>query len=246
MNKNGLYFLLGSVVGAAVSYFITRKYYEKKATDEVIKVREEYEGQPESADWHENQNPQSVIEDEKPIIDYERDMTSGEIDMMKQFSKEQAKRQRTNYGGLVQDPDDAVAAMYAAKDLAEEAAAEQEHPKDSDEDEPIRIISEREYHETHMTDYGKIELAFYEEDNALCDDDEELISDPSRFIGEFALNSFGYDGDDPDVVYVRNSKMGNDYCITRLHASYAEMVLGIIPDDVDRSKFESRRRMKDE
>ena len=246
MNKNGLYFLLGSIVGAAVSYFITKKYYDKKVTDEVIKVRKEYEGQPESVDWPENQKPQKEVKDEKPVIDYERDMTSGEIDMMKQFSQEQAKRQRTNYGGLVQDPDDTVAAMYAAKDLAEEAAAEQEHPKDSDEDEPIRIISEREYHETHMTDYGKIELAFYEEDNALCDDDEELISDPSRFIGEFALNSFGYDGDDPDVVYVRNSKMGNDYCITRLHASYAEMVLGIIPDDVDRSKFESRRRMKDE
>ena len=246
MNKNGLYFLLGSVVGAAVSYFITRKYYEKKVTDEVIKVREEYEGQPESQDWPENQNPKNIVEDEHPIIDFERTMTSGEIDMMKQFSQEQAKRQRTNYGGLIKDPDDAVAAMYAAKDLAEEAAAEQEHPQDSDEDEPIRIISEREYHETHMTDYGKVELAFYEEDNALCDDDEELIADPSKFIGDFALSSFGYDGDDPDVVYVRNSKMGNDYCITRVHASYAEMVLGIIPDEMDRSKFESRRRMKDE
>lgn len=246
MNKNGLYFLLGSVVGAAVSYFITRKYYEKKVTDEVIKVREEYEGQPESQDCPENQNPKNIVEDEHPIIDFERTMTSGEIDMMKQFSQEQAKRQRTNYGGLIKDPDDTVAAMYAAKDLAEEAAAEQEHPQDSDEDEPIRIISEREYHETHMTDYGKVELSFYEEDNALCDDDEELIPNPEKFIGEFALNSFGYDGDDPDVVYVRNSKMGNDYCVTRIHASYAEMVLGIIPDEMDRSKFESRRRMKDE
>ena len=99
MNKNYLYFLFSAVVGAAVSYFVTRKYYDKKATDEVIKVREEYEGQPESADWPENQNPQSIIEDEKPVIDFERNMTSGEIDMMKQFSQEQAKRQRTNDGG---------------------------------------------------------------------------------------------------------------------------------------------------
>jgi hypothetical protein len=48
------------------------------------------------------------------------------------------------------------------------------------------------------------------------------------------------------VVYVRNNKLANDYKIVRIHGSYSEEVLGIMPDiDVDPDKLEARRRMCD-
>ena len=139
-----------------------------------------------------------------------------------------------------------IADQYAAEDfLTEEEKAEREHPRDSHEDD-IYIISEREFLDEHATDYGKVELTYYMHDESLCDDYEELLPDWRNLIGPNALQSFGHENDDPDVVYVRNNRLANDYKITRIHGAYHELVLGILPDiDVDPDTLEARRRMND-
>ena len=78
--------------------------------------------------------------------------------------------------------------------------------------------------------YDKITINYYEEDDTLCEENEEIIEDPMMVVGEDTLTRFGEDSDDPDVVYVRNEKLEIDYEVICLHKSYAETV-GISVED---------------
>lgn len=93
-------------------------------------------------------------------------------------------------------------------------------------DEPY-LISEGDFGDS-MESYDKLTLYYYDEDDCLTDDQEELIHNVESLINKDFLLSFGIGYDDPDVIYVRNEKMGADYEIIRLYKSYRESVLGII------------------
>lgn len=75
----------------------------------------------------------------------------------------------------------------------------------------------------------KVVLTYYEEDNTLVDEEETVIDDRNRLIGN-ALEKFGTEKDgDPDTVYVRNGKTKTDYEIVRVKGSYSEIALGEKP-----------------
>ena len=118
-----------------------------------------------------------------------------------------------------------------------------QHPVDSDEDEdepmdnyPIEnvrtksnkepyVISIEEFSE-ERENFDKVTVYYYQEDDTLCDDNEEVITDVLRFIGSDALTCFGDESDDENVVYIRNEPMEIDYEVIRLTKSYSETVLG--------------------
>lgn len=250
-NKNALWFLFGSVVGGSIATLIARSYYKKKAKEEVQEMRDYMH----EKGVYENQIKRysdPTEDDEPPVVYGEREATAEEMAAVEAFNASRGQRRmKTDYTKFrtepIEDPEELarIAALYEDEDLAETPPAEKEHPVDSHEDDPIRIISEEEFLDEHTTDYGKIELTYYEHDGSLCDDYDELLPDYQRLIGPDALTAFGQEYD-PDVVYVRNTKLANDYRITRMHSSYSEEVLGILPDiDVDPDKAEVRRRMRD-
>ena len=72
----------------------------------------------------------------------------------------------------------------------------------------------------------KITITYYEGDDTLVDEGDEIFPDISGVIGYESLNSFGKGSEDPDVVYVRNEKLGIDYEVIRNKESFKEMVLG--------------------
>lgn len=78
--------------------------------------------------------------------------------------------------------------------------------------------------------YDKLSITYYEEDDTLADDQEEIIPDVSMIIGDEALMCFGEGSDDPDTVYVRNDKTNTDFEVTRLYKSYKKTVLGMHED----------------
>ena len=242
---NVVSFIIGAGVGVGGTIYFVRKHYMEEAKKDIDEMRKylRSKGVSDEAEKRYSVPPDEEI-DESGI---HRETVNEAIE----FQKKRTGLPKTDYTKFKDapiDPDEfeSVAAQYAAQDLIDEdeaSLAEMEHPRDSHEDDVIRIISEREYLETHATDYGKLDWTYYEEDNSLCDENEELVPDIETFIGPFALHSFGEDSDDPDIVYIRNNKLGTDYCVTRLHASYSESVLGIIPglDNLD-----ARRRMMDD
>lgn len=88
------------------------------------------------------------------------------------------------------------------------------------EEEPY-VISIEEFSD-EMQHFEKETLLYYMEDGILSDNNDEVIEDISKTIGDEALNSFGMESDDEDIVYIRNEKMGTDYEVIRQHKSYEE------------------------
>lgn len=91
------------------------------------------------------------------------------------------------------------------------------------ESEPC-VISVEAFHEGKPY-YDKITLFYYENDDTLSTEEEEILSNVEEIVGE-ALLSFGEQSGDPDIVYVRNERLSIDYEIIRLMKSYQETVLG--------------------
>lgn len=90
----------------------------------------------------------------------------------------------------------------------------------------VYLITEEEMAEG---DYLSASLTWYT-DGILCDSDEEPIKPPSSHIGDITMEAFGHIRSQPDVILVRNEVMSLDFEITRSATSYAESVLGEVPE----------------
>lgn len=93
--------------------------------------------------------------------------------------------------------------------------------------EKIFKISLGEFYQDHR-EYDKITIDWYDEDDILLDEREEIIADPTSYVGCQIKELFAgpsIDGD-PDAVYVRNDKYATDYEVIRHHASYKKMTIG--------------------
>jgi hypothetical protein len=75
-------------------------------------------------------------------------------------------------------------------------------------------------------DHTQVELTYYEVDGILADEREEHMDDPEKFIGDGQLLKFGYQSEDPNVVYIRNELLAMDFCIKKNTGSYKKQVLG--------------------
>lgn len=93
---------------------------------------------------------------------------------------------------------------------------------------PPFVISHQEYQWSDEGDeYAKITLKYYPKQQVLLDEEEEPIDDVEAYVGWRALNRFGDESDDPDIVYVRNRRLETDFEVERteddipLHVKYA-------------------------
>ena len=89
-------------------------------------------------------------------------------------------------------------------------------------------ISLEEFSE-EMDNFEKSTIYYYDEDDTLADEQEEMIQDVLAIIGPIVLDHLQQAKS--DVVYVRNEKMQIDYEIIVLDKSYGETVSGIIPEE---------------
>lgn len=94
------------------------------------------------------------------------------------------------------------------------------------------IISEEEFMDPNLfVEFGRHTLIFYEEDDVLATDRDEVIHNVEELVGSQALTSFGHMSNNKDVVFVRNIKLGCNFEIIRENGSYQEMVLGLSMDE---------------
>jgi hypothetical protein len=135
--------------------------------------------------------------------------------------------------------------MYSKNNDVDPAELERPSEDDDDQDE-FRKISEDYYNHNKseikpyvitneefaedMTHFDKLTIYYYEDDQTLADENEEIIQDVSSTVGDEALDKFGDGSDDPEIVYVRNEKMEIDYEVIRLSKSYKETVGGFTED----------------
>lgn len=88
-------------------------------------------------------------------------------------------------------------------------------------------ISLGEFYEEHR-EYDKVTIDWYDEDDVVLDEKEEIVADPNTYVGCTMKELFKdppVDGD-PDAVYVRNDQYHSDYEIIRHHTSYVATIGG--------------------
>lgn len=98
-----------------------------------------------------------------------------------------------------------------------------------DPDRPY-VISVDEYMEDSYdngTQYDKSTVTYFDGDNTLVDDREEIIPDIDRTLGINNLTRFGHKSKDKNVVYIRNERLETDFEVLLDRSSYTETVLGM-------------------
>ena len=88
-------------------------------------------------------------------------------------------------------------------------------------------ISLGEFYEERR-EYDKITIDWYDEDDTVLDEREEVIADPNSYVGCSMKELFSDpspDGD-PDAIYIRNDAYHTDYEIIRHHASCKKLIIG--------------------
>lgn len=94
--------------------------------------------------------------------------------------------------------------------------------------------------------YDEVTWTYYEDDDVLCNELDEVISeaDRERIVGETNLEKFGHGSGDAQIVYVRNDNLEMDIEVIKSPNSYAEEVHGLSHSSSPRRR--ERMRFDDE
>ena len=98
--------------------------------------------------------------------------------------------------------------------------------------EPEIISFDEFFDEENQND--KSTINYYTEDDVVSDERDEVLD--HDVVGDDNLDRFGYMSNDPDVLYVRNYKLGIDYEICKIKDSYLRSMYGVTPDDQGNKK----------
>lgn len=109
-------------------------------------------------------------------------------------------------------------------------------PRSSDE--PY-IIHLQEFMES---DWDQITITYYEGDDTLCDEREQIIPDVEALVGQHHMGMFGRGSNDDNIIYIRNEAIRTDFEVVRSEAGYAEAVMGMTPDELEPAARNPRRR----
>lgn len=108
------------------------------------------------------------------------------------------------------------------------------------------VIHKDEVHENE--EYDTATFTYYEEDDVLCNERDEVVSKEDRddVVGEGNLNMFGHGSGDASIVYIRNDKLEMQFEIVRSPNTYAEEVHGFEHSDYIEPRRRGRTSANDE
>lgn len=77
-------------------------------------------------------------------------------------------------------------------------------------------------------DWPQQNLAYFEGDDVLVDEKDDVVDDADKLVGIVNLTRFGHGSNDSNVVYIRNPQLEMEFEITRNWGEYAKQVLGFM------------------
>lgn len=225
-------FFCGAAVGVGGSFFFFKKYFETKATKEILEMRE----------WA--QECKKYGAEMKKYADEMYELATGKEAPSEGFTKEEmvdylSKNNKINR----RNPKKEIIDVEESYNDIQEAISEKknndylssltdytkyskdktafEHPNDEVGIPRIELITAEEYDNSKAL-YSKIGLEYYAEDDILCyEADGSIIQNPEELIGIEALHAFGSpDYEDPNEVFVRNNQKSADYQVILFEGSY--------------------------
>jgi hypothetical protein len=240
--------LLGAGIGGGVGYLLARRRLETKysliAEEQIAEMREHYAAKTRALESESRKRPVEEIVRERGYTSPDKDRTKPPMAVQPPDS-------------VVASEDEA--AGEPADDDSEMAADDVEGPNGVRQPEPeVRNVfrdnrpppdewdyaEERKrrspdvpyvihYDERHEMDgYDDMTLTYYESDDVLCNERDEIVDPAQRnlMIGEDNLNKFGHGSNDKDIVFVRNDQLEIVFQIIKSPNSYAEEVHGFSHD----------------
>jgi hypothetical protein len=231
----------GAVVGGVVAAVVLDRRYRLKyaelADEEIAEMKEIY------------------AEKERDLIEFQEKVArrpKPDLEKITENLKERAKAELISEGeGYVQP-----VTQEDIEELQEREEAEQEEinafvdlpPWNYDKelasrngDKPF-ITHLEEYQQSECS--HQITITYFEGDDVLVDEADEVISKKDEVVGMENLTKFGYGSNDLNVVYVRNPKLDIEYEILRHQGHYAKEILGLEEDPSLEHSAIPRRHLK--
>lgn len=222
MNREGIVgtigFITGAAIGSVITWYLVKDHYQKVTENEIAEAREYY------AKLHKTGKYESL---EKLAAVYAETQT-----------KYQEGLDRLGYSSPALTIDDAPDGTPEERERwLNEAIYSQDYVPDDDDPDAeyndikdrlgdIYIISFEEFGDPDV-DYQTISMTYYEGDDTLADEREDIEDDVSGLIGDDALTRFGDRSRDKNIVYVRNDNRSLDIEIARNPGKYSVDVLGL-------------------
>lgn len=217
-------FAVGIAVGVGVGYFATKKHlevkYDRLAMQEIDEAREYYQAAKKATEARLKEPLHEVVEylgyvkkedAEKPEIENERAAEEGPVDYTK-FTPEPA-------------PSDGVENVFETHPTVE-------YDWDYEEETRRRRRNPGRPYVIHLEEFGEdgfetVCYTYYEVDETLADERDEVVDDVDNVVGLANLERFGQGSDNPNIVMVRNESITTDFEISKANSSYAADVAGI-------------------
>jgi hypothetical protein len=89
------------------------------------------------------------------------------------------------------------------------------------------VISHDEFMESEPG-YQQVTITFFEGDDVLSDERDQVIEDIEETVGVENLKQFGHGSKDPKIVYIRNDRLELDFEVVQSQNKYVEEVLGFV------------------
>ncbi len=226
-------FLVGAGVGGGLVYVLAKRSLEAKysqfADDEIEEMRQHYHAKTRALEAEAAKRPVEEIVRERGYSSPDARSDSPPMavpppDSVREDDEPEERKTRNVFRDI--EPVDFVWDY-------------QEEKKKRSPDFPYVI----HYDETQELDYQSITLTWYEKDDVLCNERDEIIDpeDRNNVIGDKNLERFGHGSNDPVVVYIRNDRMELMYEVVKSPNAYAEEVHGFHHDAYDRGNLERMR-----
>lgn len=192
MNKtNFAMFLAGATVGAATAWVCLRKRYEQIAQEEIDSVK-------------------AAFAEKKPVFTNENRIDE-QAENQHKADIAKLKPDLVNYAAKLQEEGYVNYTEHSKKNT-------EEKKEDPMPDTPY-VISPDEFGASD--NYAQISLVYYDGDEVLADEEDEIVEDIAGTVGEDFAEHFGEYED--DSVFVRNDRLRCDYEICKDNRSYADV-----------------------
>lgn len=248
--------ITGAVIAFKVAYARAETKYSKIADEEISEMRQHYREKTRAAESEAAKRPlEDIVKDHgysspdnktntppmavQPPVAVVLENQSEDEEQEKPFEDEEES---------LQEPDEPeVRNIFRERQEAQDSWIEpdwnyHEELRRRSPDSPYVI----HYDERHEMEYQDVTLTYYEVDDVLCNERDEIIDPDGRddMIGKDTLQRFGHGSKDADIVFVRNDKLEIMFEICRSPNSFAEEVHGLRHDEVFFSNVE-RMRIKE-
>lgn len=209
-------FVVGAAAGAAGATLYFKEKYKAESDNEIRQMREYYKKKMAEADTYGVDEEGNCEEPEEMRAEHSAYSSFDSL-----IKDEEAKKAYVNYNTV----NPAASLTKEEFDEMRERAMMAQHPEE-DHDEPY-ILTVEEF-EDGRAGYDSIGLSYYEGDDTLVDESEEMV-EADETIGTENLEWFK--GSGTDAMYIRNDRVSCDYEVIRLDGNFYDPEDAIFGDD---------------